>query len=60
MEIERTFGDVDPNKRNNRVVHGVIPVLQMRARALLDACPALAAVRTTSKRPATIPLRDGL
>ncbi len=56
-QIERPLGDIDTSEESNGTVHGVIPVLQMRARRRASA---LAAVRACSTRPATITLSDGL
>ena len=58
--VERVLGNVDTDKRCNQTVHENIPVLQMRARCDVPSRPALAAVRACFKRPATIPLGDGL
>jgi hypothetical protein len=66
MDIELMLGNIDADDVWRGVLlhagawHGTFPVLRMRAPAIALAVRALAAVRASSTRPATIMLRDGL
>jgi len=59
-DVERTLGDIDADERIERTIHGMTPVLRMRARRGRRPATALAAVRVNSTKPATIKLRHGL
>lgn len=59
-DVEGKLGNVDADKVFDRIVHGFVPSLRMRTRGGTEPIAVLAAVRAYSKRPATIPLRDGL
>lgn len=58
--VKGMFTDVNTNERGQRTVHGMLPVLQMRARRRWSPATALAAVRAVSTKPATITLCVGL
>jgi hypothetical protein len=58
--IEGMLTDIDTDERGKRTVHGMLPVLQMRARRGWRPAAALAAVRAVSTKPATIMLCGGL
>jgi hypothetical protein len=60
VEIERGLGNVDPDPRQIRAIHGDVPFLPMRARAAFGAASAPATVRADFQRPATILLCDGV
>ena len=63
-DVELGLRDIDTHKGNDRVlcgtVHGVVPVLLMRARDGRGPAAALAAVRAKSTRPARITLGGGV
>ena len=58
--IKRSLGDIDTDELCNRLAHGIVPSLRIRARDGMNSVTALAAVRALSKKPATIQLCDGL
>jgi hypothetical protein len=58
--LESVLGDINPDERSDRSLHGIVPVLQMRTRLGRRPATVPAAVRARSTRPATIMLCDGL